>query len=56
MAVLDHVGEFWTDANVVWKWLFPPGSAAPGDYSPVFLIVTILTMTGVTGRAIRGGP
>jgi hypothetical protein len=33
MAVLDHAGEFWTDAKVVWKWLFPPGSAAPGKFT-----------------------
>jgi hypothetical protein len=31
------------------------GTEAPAGFSPVFLAVTILTITGATGRAIRGG-
>ena len=43
-------GQPWIDAAE------GTGTDAPGGYSPVFLIVTFLTLTGVTGRAIRGGP
>jgi hypothetical protein len=44
----ERPGQPWIDA------VEGTGIDAPGGYSPVFLAVTILTIAGVTGRAICG--